>query len=254
MKTLKQKNQPKDKIYRLVSQAQPICYMLPTRHTHRQPLLVFDPKTNSNRALRFATNQKSFFEDEQDGHAILEPIVFDDGSLVVRKNDLNKQQFLDIHPLNGKIFEEVDNERDAQDDLESINIVLEAQNLAAKMSIDVLEAVGRVMLGLNVGKMSSAEIRRDVLMFAENNPIDFIEVANDPKLQLENKAALFFQKGWIRPRNNNREIYYNISGNKRRMFTVPLNENYIKATVGYFKTNEGVEAYELLSKLLDEEK
>jgi len=254
VKTLKQKSQPKDRIYRLKTKAMPICYMLPTRHTHRHPLLHLDQDTNTQRALRYASNQKSFFEDEQDGNAILEPIIFDDGSLVVRKNEVLKQKFMDIHPLNGKVFEEVNNERDAQEDLEIINIVLEAQNLAKDMSIDVIAAIGRVMLGLKVEKMSSAEVRRDVMIYAEDNPEDFIEIANDPKLKIENMVAQLFSKGLIRTRNKNRDVYFNIDGNKRRMFTVPLNEHPTKATVAYFKTNEGMEAYELLNKLLQEEK
>ena len=254
MKTLKEKSQPKDRIYKLTTQSTPICYMLPTRHTHRHPLLHFDPNLNTQRALRYASNQKSYFEDEQDGNAILEPIVFDDGSLVVRKHEILKQNFMNIHPLNGKVFEEVNNERDAQEDLESINIVLRAQTVASELNIDILEAIGRVLLGLKVDKMSSAELRRDVLLFAERHPEDFLEVANDPKLQLENTAALLFQKGWLRPRNKNRDVYFNIPGNKRRMFTVPLNEHYIKATVAYFKTNEGIEAKQLLDSLLEDEK
>ncbi len=252
MKTLKQKQQPKDRIYRLISEATPICFMLPTRHTHRQSLLHFDGKTN--RALRFASNQKSFFEDEQDGNAILEPIIFEDGSLSVRKTDILRQEFLAIHPLNGKVFEEVNTERDAQAELDEMKEQLEAQVMAKDMSIDVLEAIGRVMLGLHVDKMSSAEIRRDVLLFAERYPEDFMEVANDPKLQLENTSARLFQKGWLRRRNKDRDVYFNIPGNKRRMFTVPLNEDYIKATCGYFKTNEGMEAYEMFLKLLEEDK
>lgn len=254
MKTLKQKNQLKDRIYRLTTKATPICYMLPTRHTHRHPLLHLDTSNNSQRALRFASNQKSFFEDEQDGNAILEPIVFEDGSLVVRKGEVVKQRFMDIHPLNGVVFEEVNNEREAQDELLEINVILEAQNLAKEMSIDILEAIARVMLGLKVERMSSAEIRRDVMMYAETNPEDFIEIANDPKLKMENMVAILFSKGWLRNRNKNRDVYFNIANNKRRMFTVPLNENYVKATVGYFKTNEGIEAYEILSKLLEEDK
>jgi len=38
-------------------------------------------KENENRPLRYARNQKSPFEDEQDGNVILEPIVFEDGML-----------------------------------------------------------------------------------------------------------------------------------------------------------------------------
>ena len=48
--------------------------------------MYFDERQELNRALRYARNQKSPFEDEQDGNAIVEPIVFEDGFLSVPKN------------------------------------------------------------------------------------------------------------------------------------------------------------------------
>ena len=69
----------KSKIYVLKSKAAPLSFILASRNTHRKPLLYFDGKTN--RALRYASNQKSPFEDEQDGNAILEPVVFENGFL-----------------------------------------------------------------------------------------------------------------------------------------------------------------------------
>jgi hypothetical protein len=51
--------------------------MLNSRNTARKPLLYFDEETGQNRPLRYARNQKTPFEDEHDGHAILEPIIFE---------------------------------------------------------------------------------------------------------------------------------------------------------------------------------
>ena len=75
----------KDRVYVLKSQTTPLSYMLISRNTKRKPLLYFDEEQGSNRALRYARNQKSPFEDEQDDNAILEPIVFLDGFLTVKK-------------------------------------------------------------------------------------------------------------------------------------------------------------------------
>ncbi|NCX26843.1 MAG: GNAT family N-acetyltransferase, partial [Burkholderiaceae bacterium] len=49
-------------------------------NTTARRLYHFDGKTN--RALRYARNQKSPFEDEQDGNFILEPIVFENGKAI----------------------------------------------------------------------------------------------------------------------------------------------------------------------------
>ena len=74
-----------DKIYKLTRDVAPLSYILPSSHSRRYPLMHFDNETGENRTLRYARNQKSPFEDEQDGNAILEPIIFEDGFMTVRK-------------------------------------------------------------------------------------------------------------------------------------------------------------------------
>ena len=74
-----------DKIYKLTREVAPLSYILPSSHSRRYPLMYFDNETGENRTLRYARNQKSPFEDEQDGNAILEPIIFEDGFLTARK-------------------------------------------------------------------------------------------------------------------------------------------------------------------------
>ena len=102
-----------DKTYKLKSDATPISFTLPSRNTSRYPLLYFDEEKNINRPLRYARNQKSPFEDEQDGNFLLEPIIFDDGFLTVPRTNPVLQQFLHYHPLNGNSFVEVNKTVDA---------------------------------------------------------------------------------------------------------------------------------------------
>ena len=55
-----------DKVYKLKRNAAPLSFMLPGISTRRNPLLWFDEEKGVNRSLRYARNQKSPFEDEQD--------------------------------------------------------------------------------------------------------------------------------------------------------------------------------------------
>ena len=98
----------KDRTYRLLGATAPLSYSLNTRNSRRKPLLHFDGQ--SNRALRYASNQQTPFEDDQDGNAILEPIVFEDGMLSVSKENQVLQKFLELHPSNGYVFEEIKDE------------------------------------------------------------------------------------------------------------------------------------------------
>ena len=114
---MKTKLEPKDRIYRLKQNAAPLTYSIPVRNSKSMPLLYFDEDQNTNRALRYARNQKSPFEDEQDGNAIIEPIVFENGFLSVPRTNPVLQQFLHYHPLNNVSFEEMNREKDADGEI-----------------------------------------------------------------------------------------------------------------------------------------
>ena len=96
----KKKLQFVDKTYKLTKDKAPLSYTIPSRNTRRKSLLYFDEKTGVNTSLRYAKNQKSIFEDEQDGNVLLEPIVFEDGFLRVPKQNQILQEFLAYHPGN----------------------------------------------------------------------------------------------------------------------------------------------------------
>ena len=86
----------------------------------------FDEETGINRELRYARNQKSPFVDEQDGNAILEPVVFVDGFLHVPKQNQVLQQFLHYHPMNGRKFVEVDKAKDAEAQVDRLLVEADA--------------------------------------------------------------------------------------------------------------------------------
>ena len=80
------------KQYKLKRDVAPLCFMLNSHHNKRSPLLYFDEESGVNKPLRYARNQKSPFEEEQDGNAIMEPIVFEDGFLTVDRTNLWQAQ------------------------------------------------------------------------------------------------------------------------------------------------------------------
>jgi hypothetical protein len=171
----------------------PLSYILPSRNNHRHPLMHFDG--TSNRALRYSPNQKTPFEDEQDKNVILEPIIFEDGFLRVPKNNPVLQWFLEIHPDNGRKFEVVDNERDAESELEVINYEVDALIAAKSLGLSELERIGRVILGKDVTKMSTAELKRDVLVYARRSPKDFLNTLNDPMTNMTAYCGIDVRQG-----------------------------------------------------------
>ena len=212
------------KQYKLKRDVAPLCFMLNSHHNKRSPLLYFDEESGVNKPLRYARNQKSPFEEEQDGNAIMEPIVFEDGFLTVDRTNQVLQHFLSLHPGNGMIFDEIDEAKDAAEELEIEELILDAQLLARDLDIAMLETVARVLLGSGADKLSTAELKRDILVFSRNHPEDFIDILNDPALQMYDDVVQFFSKNLLTLRNNQRDVYFNLAKNKTKMLTVPYGE------------------------------
>jgi len=242
------KEQYKAKSYRLKGDQEPLSYMLSSRHSQRSPLLYFDEKTGVNEPLRYARNQKSPFENQQDGNAILEPIVFEDGMLSVSKENQVLQKFLELHPSNGYVFEEINKERDAASELEQVEFELEAQLEAKKVTTDLskLTQVCRVLMGNAVENMTTAELKRDILVYAKNYPDDFLDTINDPMLELMDDVYQFFNLSLLTIRNNGKDVYYNLSNNKKKMLTIPFGEDPNFIVASFMRSDDGLEVYKLL--------
>jgi len=249
---MKKQQQYVDKTYRLTRDAAPLTFMLPVRNSRRSPLLWFDEAKGTNRALRYGANQKSPFEDEQDGNVIVEPIVFEDGFLTVPRTNQVLQEFLHYHPLNGKKFEEVNNEKDAAQIVEALNVQVDALVEAKKLSVEQLETIGRVLMSTDISKMTTAELKRDILIYAKEDPTGFLRMVSDPEIKLQSKVQMFFDKNILGFRNNKKEVYFNLTGNKKRMMTIPFGEDPMYVVTSYLQSDDGLEVLEYLEKQLED--
>ena len=241
-----------DKVYKLTRNSVPLSFMLPTRNSRRYPLLWFDEEAGANRVLRYARNQRSPFEDEQDGNAVMEPIIFEDGFLRVSRTNPVLQEFLYYHPLNGKKFVEVNEEKDAEQIVQQLNMEVDALIEAKSLSIDQLEAMARVLLGKDTSKVSTAELKRDILIFAKQEPKAFMSMVNDPMLKLQSTVKLFFDKNLIGFRNKQKEVWFTTPSNKTKMLTVPFGEDPVFIVSSYLQSDDGIESLKMLEKLLKE--
>lgn len=230
----------KDRTYVLTSDGTPVNYLLNPKHSRNKPLQYFDG--TRQRALRYATNQSSVFVDEQQGEVIIGRITFTDGKITVGKENVLLQQFLSIyHPALNKDYKEFDSNKDAGTDLVEINSVLDAMNIAKEMEIEDLEAIARSVFKSQVSTMKSNEIRRDMLIFAQKNPKEFMTLANDENIKLRNLAIRAVEMNIIALDDNSRT--FNWSGKKKeKLLTVPFGENPYSAMAQFFKTDEGLDA------------
>ena len=158
--------------------------------------------------------------------------------LNVPKTNPVLQKFLQIHPGYNTVYRMVNTEQDARQDVEILNSQVDALVEARSLSIDQLEQVSKVLFGIDVSKVSTAELKRDVLVYAKQDPAGFLSLLNDPMLKLQAKVQSFFDAGYIVKMG--RDVHFNTKSNKKRMLTIPFGEetNYIVSS--YLKSDEGI--------------
>jgi len=114
------------------------------------------------------------------------------------------------------------------------------------MDIDKAEAIMRVELGSDVTKMSTKELKRDLLLFAQDNPELFIELSNDENVELRNFGIRAVEDSIVKLASDQRT--FNWASNGRKLMTVPFDENPYSALAAWFKTDEGLEVYKSIEK------
>jgi len=239
----------KDRYYHLLHDKSPLTFRINSKHSSRKPLMYFDETKGYNRELRYATNMKSPFVDEQTGSATLGHIIFEDGVLMVPKSDVALQKMLSLyHPNRNKLYSEKDEVQEAVDDLDYLELEVEAMNAAMTMDIDQAEAILRVEIGSRVSKMSSKELKRDLMLLARSNPELFIELANDENVGLRNMGIRAVEANIISLSQDQRSFSW--ASNGRKLMNVPFDENPYSALAAWFKTDEGVEVYKTIDKKL----
>jgi hypothetical protein len=236
----------KDRVYYLTRKRKPLSYMI--RSTG---IYFFDEEKGYERELKYCENQKTPFVDEMQGDQRLSHIIFRNGALHVPRNKQTLQKLLSLyHPQRNVLFEEWKPEVEAADELEVLELELEALNIAKTIDIDMAEAIMRVEYGSKVSSMSSKELKRDLLLYAKNNPILFLELANDDNVQLRNFGIKAVELGILKLSDDQRNFLW--ASNDRKLMSVPFDEHPYTALAHWFKTDEGMEIYSNIEKRLNQ--
>ena len=235
----------KDRIYYLKGRRKPLSRMIKSANIY-----YFDEEKGYERELKYCQNQKTPFVDEMKGDQRLEHIIFRSGSLYVPKEKTVLQKFLSLyHPHRDNIFYEYKPAEIAKEEIDILEIQVDALTAARNIDIDMAEAIMRVEKGSNVSNLSSKELKRDVLVFAKNNPKLFLELADDENVMLRNFGIKAVESGIIKLSNDQRTFVW--ASNNRKLMNVPFDEHPYSALAAWFKTDEGMEIYSNIEKQLN---
>jgi len=233
----------KDRTYVLINMS-PLGY-----HLRSTQLYYFDEEKGYEREICYSRNQKTPFVDEMKGDIRYGHIWFRDGALFVPKTNVTLQKFLSLyHPQRNKKYFEVDTVKEAQDQVEDIMLEIDALNAAQNLSVEQMEAVMRVEVGSKVNKMSTKELKRDLLILAKTRPELFMDLVQDDNVQLRNVGIKAVEAKIINLSQDQRTFTWGSNG--RKLMNVPFDENPYSALAAWFKTDEGVEIYSQIEKRL----
>jgi hypothetical protein len=223
----------KDRMYLLTGSKKPL-----SRSIKSAGIYFFDEEKGYERELKYCQNQKTPFVDEMKGDQRLEHIVFRAGSLFVEKEKVTLQKLLSLyHPHKDRIYE-----------IDVLEMQVDALTAARSVDIDMAEAIMRVEKGSGVSNLSSKELRRDLLVFARNNPRLFLELADDENVMLRNFGIKAVEAGILRLSSDQRNFIWGSNG--RKVMIIPFDEHPYTALAHWFKTDEGMEIYSNIEKRL----
>ena len=234
----------KDRVYFLKGNKKPLSKSIRSCN-----IFWFDEEKGYERELKYTSNQRTCFVDEMVGDQRLDHIVFRNGMLVVPKAKTVLQKFLSLyHPHRDVVYEESKPAEAAADEIDLIELEIEALTIAQTLDIDMAEAIMRVEVGSKVSEMSSKELKRDLLLYAKRNPELFLELVSDDNVQLRNFGIKATELNIIKLSSDQR--YFMWGSNNRKLMTVPFDEHPYTALAHWFKTDEGMEVYTNIEKRL----
>lgn len=250
---LKDKNELK--VYKILTKRHGMTCTIANKHTERKELLHYDEKTDESRALRYATNQKSIFEDEQKGVVKTAQIVFEDGVLKVERRKPTLIKFLEHHPDNrangGTIFEEVDHAEENRIKEAAEELVYEAMTLARELSKEEQRAIARQVIPSRIDKMTEAEVFGWVKSYAKNNADTFMDMAgNFASLSREDIIKTALAQGIIKFKRKNTEVAWSYSSRNSMICRIPEGEDPHEALERYLMSNDGIETFEDIEGIL----
>ena len=235
----------RDRMYRLKGNKKPL-----SRSIKSADIYYFDEEKGYERELKYCQNQRTVFVDEMKGEQRMEHIVFRNGMLVVEKEKTILQKLLSIyHPQRDVTFYEEKPVLKAINEVEIIELEIDALTAARNLEVDMAEAVMRVEIGSKVTKMTSKELKRDLLIFAKKNPKLFLDLVNDDNVVLRNFGIKATEMGIIKLSSDQRTFSW--GSNDRKLMTVPFDEHPYSALAAWFKTDEGMEIYSNIEKRLN---
>ena len=218
----------------------------PIVHMLKAEDIIFDPEKGVNRKIRYIPGEASIFEDEQKEDSMVKsPITFNNGMLMVDYTNPTLKKYLDMSNANysnpnrmtnsAPVFKRLDFEKDAKEKMEKEIKSMDALRTVFEMPLNKLLGYAQV-LGINT-KKSTDEIRYDMKVLAEKDPVKFIAGLDDPKMEIKQTILRGVEAGVISLDSS--KVTW-VQGNQRPVIThVPLGVKPVDCLADMCMTDKG---------------
>ena len=226
-----------------------------SRHnmTFRLPSVdeIYDVENNRNRKIQYVLGEESIFAKEQSDNPVLADIVFINGALIAKPQQVNLLKFLELSNYNnsnpnkmpGKtaIFYKVNIEEDTKDTVENMEVEADALYIARSMEPQKLVGYART-LGINVDR-SMYEIKHDVMSFAKENPSVFLKSIDDPRTERKQVILDAIDYGILDFQHHSNEINWVMGTKRPKIMHTPVGVEKLDYFVEYTFDSEGEDVY-----------
>ena len=234
----------RDRVYKLKGSLTPLSYHVGSRGKY-----YFDEEKGYEREILLTENQNTPFVDEFKGQVRPGRIIFRNGVLFIPRNKIMAQKIMSIyHPSVNKLWEEDKPKEVAVTQLENLDHQLDAMIAARTMDIDTIEAIMRTEVGSKVTKMTSKELKRDILILAKERPSLVLSLMEDDNIHLRNIGIKAVEQNILSLSGDQRTLSYTSNG--RKLMNIPFDEHPYSALAAWFKTDEGMEILKTVEKQL----
>jgi hypothetical protein len=239
----------KDRQYVLCDGSKPISYSIAHQHSEHMNLQYTNKARKTVHTLRFASNQPSFFVENQSkelGSVLVKHIIFKNGMLKVGANDVVLQKFLTIHPHNGIIFKEYDPTESSRKFVADKKLKNKANMLVDSVGNTINRAIASLVCPSYVEAWGIDQIEEEMFLYADSNPKEYIELCENPDTKVKGIAKSAISRGLLIYKNYR---FYN--ANKELLIEVDRNSNEIDVICKYLQTGDGRSFYEYLANSLN---
>lgn len=228
---------------------QPLTFTLKTGRDNN--LVIYDEEADENRAIKHCPNEKHIYVDQQSSKAVVKEIIFINGLFEAKATDVITQEFLDKHPSKGRLFSLIDVAAEAEEDIESDEIILDIKQAIRDKTkqeggIEELRVIVSVLISdvSTASKMSVAELKRAAYEAVDTNYNRFVDdegnvtIFDDSEVTRKAVAQHAFNSGIISVSSDSRKIQW--SDNKATICLIPTGKNYLEYFTTFLETEDGM--------------